>query len=466
MTDRSVITISTALVFSAFISFTSLSRNAGADEKTPEAKMQANRDAYGDGVSSVDDFGESASLDDYVRYAERNNPALEAAFYRWQASLETAKYKRSLPDPRISYSYYIENVETRVGPQRHALNISQTFPWYGTRDLRSDIASGETAALAGKYDALRRSVVFDVKRAYIEYYYIGRARHITDENLRYLANIGEAIRSRYIVGKAAYADLLRIQVEIAKTEERLLSLNDLVNPLKADLNAALNRPADAPLPEPKTLPDLTGLPADEKLHRLLSENNPEIGEITALIGKESKSVALAGKKFYPDITLGINYIETGTSSMPNIADSGKDAILGMVSINIPLWRNAYKSSVNEAEIRRRSLEKSRTAHKNTLSATLERAIYEVRDSKRKIDLYTEILIPRTREALGISLDQYKNGTGTYIDIIDSQRTLLEMELSLERAMSDRAIHYAEIERIAGNISGEESQANLSQPERE
>ncbi len=67
----------------------------------------------------------NSPLSDYRRYAALNNPELEAAFNQWKAALEKIPQAKSLPDPRFSYRYFIRQIETRVGPQRQAFEISQ-----------------------------------------------------------------------------------------------------------------------------------------------------------------------------------------------------------------------------------------------------------------------------------------------------------------------------------------------------
>ena len=47
---------------------------------------------------------------------------------------------KALPDPRFTYRYYIEEVETRVGAQRQAFELAQRFPWFGKLKLRGDAA--------------------------------------------------------------------------------------------------------------------------------------------------------------------------------------------------------------------------------------------------------------------------------------------------------------------------------------
>ena len=69
-------------------------------------------------------FDPETTLDSYLDYAARNNPSLEATFNRWKAALERIPQVRSLPDPRFTYRYFIENVETRAGPQKQGFGLS------------------------------------------------------------------------------------------------------------------------------------------------------------------------------------------------------------------------------------------------------------------------------------------------------------------------------------------------------
>lgn len=389
------------------------------------------------------------SLDDWLEYAERNNPDIAAAYHRWLASLENVSRARTLPDPKLSYTYYARRIETRLGPQRHAFNVSQTFPWFGTRDLRKEVAEGGANALAMQYDALRRKIRYRVSKPWYEYYYAAHALEAARGNLALLVRVESVVRARYTAGKASYADLLRIQVEAGKLEERVLDLEGLAKPLAAQFNAAVNRPVDAPIAAPSALPVPSPLPPDDILRKRMAETNPDIGELQALIVRESKAAELAGKSFFPDITLGVNYIETGQSPMPGVDGSGRDALLGMVSISIPLWRDSYRSTVREAELRRRALERTREARTNDLGASLSRTVYDIGEANRRIELYSGVLIPKIRETLDISISRYEAGEGTFTEILDTLRTMLEFETAIIRAEADRSIYYAEIELLTG-----------------
>ena len=96
-----------------------------------------------------------AGLPELLRYAALNNPGLASAFSRWKAAVERVPQVKALPDPRFTYRYFIEEVETRVGSQRQSFGIAQTFPWFGKLSLRGDAASEAAKAEYQRYEAVK-----------------------------------------------------------------------------------------------------------------------------------------------------------------------------------------------------------------------------------------------------------------------------------------------------------------------
>jgi len=98
--------------------------------------------AYGAGASERSgDANTPVELEDYLAFAAMHNAGLQVAFEQWKIAVEQVPQAKSLPDPKFTYGYFIEEVETRVGPQRNKLEIMQTFPWFGEIEARTDAAA-------------------------------------------------------------------------------------------------------------------------------------------------------------------------------------------------------------------------------------------------------------------------------------------------------------------------------------
>jgi len=389
------------------------------------------------------------TLDEYLTYAGRNNPGLRAAFNRWEAALDLVPQAKSLPDPKLSYTNYVEEVETRVGPQRWNVSLAQTFPWFGKLSLRGRMALEAAHAARQHYEAARLRLLFEFKRAYYEYYYLGRAVAVTEENVQLLGDLGDVALAQYRAGAVPHSAVIRAQIELAKGQDRLSTLRDMREPLVADLNAALGRPPDAPLPWPKELPAETADVTSEKLLEWLERNNPELKALDFATAKENAAVALARKDRYPDITLGVTYIETDEAIMAGTDDSGKDPVLAMLSINLPLWAGKYRAAEREARARLDAALSERENRRNALAADVKMAWYSLHDAARKITLYKETLIPQADQGLKVTQQAFKTGKADFLDLIDAQQTLLELQLLYERVRVNRARRLAELEMLVG-----------------
>ncbi len=392
---------------------------------------------------------EASSLGDYLLFAALNNPGLEAAYERWQAALEKIPQAKALPDPRLSYSYFLREVETRVGPQQQKFGITQGFPWFGELGLKGDMAIAAAEATRLRYEAAKLALNHEVEAAYFEYHFLRRALTVTEESLGLLENLEAVVRSRYRTGSVDNSALIRSQVERGKLEERIAGLRDRRRPLSARLNAALGRDSSAEIPWIESIPEMELIGSEDELRALMAENNPQLLALAEEERRQSQAEKLAGKQGYPDFALGLGYIQTGEARMPGVDDSGRDPLAATLSLSIPLWRGKYGAARREAAARRRSVEQDRLDLRNKLGASLETALYEYRDAQRKMELYGGSLIPQGEQALAVTEEAFRSGRADFNGLIDAERVLLEFALTYERAVVNRAERLAEIEMLIG-----------------
>ncbi|MCK4850356.1 MAG: TolC family protein [Phycisphaerae bacterium] len=398
-----------------------------------------------------------AGLTQYLAYAALHNPQLQAAFARYKAALEAIAPARTLPDPRLTYRYFIQEVETRVGPQQQSFGLAQTFPWFGKLQASGDIALEKAKAQGQAFEAVKLKLFYQVKHAYYEYYYLARAISVTKENVELMRYIEQVVRTKYKVAAAGHQDVIRAQVELGKLEDQLRSLQDLRGPIMAKLNAALNRPAGAGLPWPTEAPREEKIDAsDEQILTWLREANPKLKALDYQIAAKKKAVELTGKDYFPDITLGVDYIDTAEALMSGTPDSGKDPVVVMASINLPIWHDKYRANQRQARARYLAALKERLGTENALASEVHLALYEFRDAQRKINLYRDSLIPKAQQSLKVSQAAFMVDKASFLDLIDAERILLEFQLLYERALANGAQRLAQLEMLIGRGLGRES----------
>ncbi len=393
--------------------------------------------------------GDSASLNALLEYAKLHNPALQSAFSRWKSALQRVPQARALPDPLFVYRYAIQEMETEMRPEKHRLSLEQMFPWFGTLRLRADAALEEANMAGAMYRATRRRVFFEVKDAYYEYAYLARAIAVMEENVQLLRYLEEVALAKYRAGAAPHSSLIKAQVERDKLEDQLRTLADMLNPVRARLNASLNRPSRAELPPPGRIPPDTVNVSEAQWIAWLQEHNPDLKAAGFQIEREKFSASLARKSYYPDITLGVEYGILGAASSPEMQGVGKNPLMAMVGLNLPLWWGKNRAAVNEARAGYQASLQERQNRENELLATLQMALYQFRDAGRREKLYREALLPRAKQALNVTQSAFETGKVDFLDLVDAQRTYLEFQLALERARADYAQRLAELEMLAG-----------------
>lgn len=396
------------------------------------------------------DLPEKPRLNDYLSYATANSPELRAAFETWKASLERIAQVRALPNPQLRYSYFIRAVETRAGPQRNRFGLSQMIPWPQKLSLNGDVAYQNSEAMRKRLEDAKQQLFYKVKLAYFDLYYLNQSINITKQTIT-LARYYERIALvRYRASGGKHPDVIRAQLELGRLEDRLKSLNDMRQPLNASLNATLNRPSDAPIDWPKTLESKKAWPTEKELLAILRQSNSELSVFDSEIERENKAVARARKEYYPDFTLGLDYIDTASAIRSGTPDSSKDPIVLNFGISLPIWGSKYSAGVKEAKARKLSIQAKKKGLLRRLEAMLQRALFNLRDSGRKIDLYKKTLIPKAEQAQRASVTSFEAGKSDFLSLIDVERTLLEFLLNYQKALTDQARANALIERLVGS----------------
>jgi outer membrane protein TolC len=390
---------------------------------------------------------DNTALAHYLALAAQNNPSLEAAFNQWKAALEGATVAGALPDPRFNYGYFIESVETRVGPQRQKFGLSQAFPWFGTLKLKRGAALEQAAAMEAAYRRRQADLFRQVKEVYADLYHLGRALAVTREHIALLTQFEQTVRTRYTTGKAPHSALINVQIELDRLQERLQSQQTLRQPLNARFNELLGQNADTPLPWPSS-PGLLDLPlTEDELETQMLQHNPQLQQLEAQSRREEKRVQIARRQYLPDLMLGVDYIDTGEAAMPDTPDSGKDPVIAMASVNLPIWFHKNSARIREAELNRLGLELEQRDTGAKLLADLQLALYAWHDAVRQARLYHESLIPKADQSLQVTLQEFETGSATFDDVISAQRALLEFELQYETAQTKQAKQVARIEQL-------------------
>ena len=393
----------------------------------------------------------------YMQEAAQNNPALKAEYINYLSALEQVPQARALPDPELSFGYFIQPIETRVGPQQGRIGVTQMFPWLGLLDDRGDAATNRAKAAFEAFRNQRNRLFMNVEQAWYQLYELQQAVDIMGEHISILETFESLALRRYETDLASQVDVLRVQIEKEDARIRLENLKDDLRVKRHEFNELLNRPAG----EEVAVPDsLSPYPVSSftlpQLENELATQNPQLAEWEQRIASGRHALAAARKEGYPRFGIGFDYLFTGRRDMV-LADNGKDALLARGAVTIPLFRGKYRAKEQQATLQLRSARENKAAALNRLELNLQQAIRDYAEAQRRLSLYEDIQIQRTRQAIDILTEQYAGSTTEFEELLRLQRRLLDYELARERALSDQYQSVARIHYLIGkyNINREE-----------
>lgn len=387
-------------------------------------------------------------LDSLINEALNSNPQILATHSSWKAEEHKITQKRTLPDPMAMYGYYGESVQTRVGPMEHKVGAAQKIPFPSKLVFRGRSQKASAQIFNEDYEATKREIIKDIKSTYYDLFWVDKAIQITEGEKAILENLESVARRRYESNKAPQQDVIKAQVGISELIDKLYNLRESRKSLVARMNSLLNRPMYSPFGRILAVSVERFDHSLSGLHEMAAESRQELKGAELAIGKAGHEKTLAKLDYVPDFTFGFDYtfIGKGTTTMPN---DGKDAWIGTVAINIPIWFNRLNANVKEKKAAYKAAQENYENTKNMVSYEVESLYYKLVSDKDTIDLYKTALIPQTEQAFDAAKIGYESGEVDFLNWLDAEKTLLQTKLTYYKAIADYQIAIALLERVVG-----------------
>lgn len=384
------------------------------------------------------------SLNDYLNVAAENNPGLKARYAEFEAAIEKVPQATSLQEPTLSFGYFISPVETRVGPQRVRFSLSQMFPWFGTLKERGDVAVLQAEASYIRFVDAREKLFMQVKGQYYQLWEVHKLIALEEENLEILRTYENLAQTRFSTSEGRLSSVFRVQLEQKQANTKLNILKDRVDVLERSFFRLINSEQEL---AGVTVADSIPLPAGDPIlvkDSLTSHPNVKFYELQQAAALESKRVA--EKSGYPSIGAGIDYVIVGKRSDMSMPDNGKDVLMPMATISIPIWRKKYKAAVKEAEFKGEQFQLEQENMSNTLASQLDMAVYEMQSARSEMELYKEQMDIAQR-TLELTISDYTNDLEEFEQILQVQQRLIQFERGFYKAYKEYLMKYVEIEYL-------------------
>lgn len=390
-----------------------------------------------------------ADLQSLLDYARERNVEYAAMRFEADAAAERVEPAGALPDPKLRIE--LQDI-TRMGERNATLDPSRTgqtkyllmqdLPWFGKRDLREEVAAYEAEAARGLAQGSWTDLRALIKKAYIRNYFVSRRERLMHNILDLMVRLEQIAQTRYANGLAPQQDAIRAQLEQTAMHHELIELESERRGIGAQLNALLNRPANALLAEPETLPplpDATGLELDALIERA-RRSNPQLFVESNRIRAAEKGRDLAYRNRYPDFSVGVAPTQSG--------DSIREWEL-MVELNIPLQQGTRRSQEREAGA---MLAAARARHEGVgyrLVGEIVENLSAYAAATHSEHLIRTNLLPQSQLTFEAALAGYETGKVDFATLLDAQRAIDQARLNRLRVQAEQQTRLADIERLLG-----------------
>ena len=154
---------------------------------------------------------------------------------------------------------------------------------------------------------------------------------------------------------------------------------------------------------------------------------------------------------YPMVGLGLNYSLISKTQFPMGLPSmnGKDMIMPMLVVTLPIYRKKYNSMIDESELLKTATSQNYENTANSLRAEYYQAVQLFQDSKRRIKLYDN-QYQLASKSFDLMLKSFSASSSELTDVLRIRQQTLDYELKQVQAAADFNTAIAWLKRL-GNL---------------
>jgi len=369
------------------------------------------------------------TLDSYIQEAENNNPEVQAFELRYDISMEKVGEANSLPSTELSAGYFVSEPETRTGAQKARFTVKQMLPWFGTITARENYASSLAEVDYLDITIIKRKLRLSLSQSYYTLFTIKSKQAVLEKNIQLLKTYEKLALTSLEVGKASAVDILRLQMRQNELQEQKEVLfNDFLAE-KTLFNNLRNTEEDADI----SLIDSLYLPIGPDINHTELQLHPELEKYDILFQSVEQSEILNQKESNPNLGFSLDYIPVEARPDMNFNDNGKDVLMPMVSLSIPIFNSKYKSKTIQNDLKQQEISAQKADRKNKLETILGAALNNRQAARIKYNTQIKNL-KQAADAEEILIKNYETGSLDFDDVLDIQELRLKFQMNYVEAV--------------------------------
>lgn len=369
--------------------------------------------------------GNTQQLETLINEALSNNPEIQKFELQYNLASEKVNEVNTIPNTEFGLGYYVSEPETRTGAQQFKVSVKQMLPWFGTITSRENYAS---ALADAKYEDIviaKRKLIAAVSRSYYNLYANKAKQEVLIENIKLLDTYETLALTSVEVGKASAVDVLRLQMR----QNEIIQLKQILEQQYVAEQTALNKLLNRDKGIEIDVVDALQIPSQEfELNQEKLAVHPELLKYDKLYESVEQSELLNQKENKPMVGFGLDYINVAQRPAMSFGDNGKDIVMPMLSVSIPIFNKKYRSQTKQNELQQQEITAQKQMRFNTLETVLDKAITERIAARITYNTQTKN-IKQAKDAENLLMKSYETGTIDFKDVLDIQELQLKFQIN-------------------------------------
>ena len=470
--DTFVRSLSVALLF-LIASVSACRAQCSAVASTPQYASDCAARAIPENKIATIDATHSYSLAELVDIAEQNNPTTRIAWERAKQRADSLGIARSEYFPLLvgvaafGDSRQIVPFPAELIPKGYVMveapfvqpeiTLDYLLFDFGKREAKVDAAVAQKLAAGANFIRANQDVAFRVATAYYDLVTSQERLQAARETLNTARTTQDAAEFQLANGRSTMPDVLNARAETAQATfdlesaqgDEMIARVQLTEEIGVEPtpNILVDAQTNTPLPQTVTM-------SIEQLIDRAIQSRPDLAEQAAQIRAASDEVRSARADYRPRIALSASAAQTSlwaTSDSGPLGNASQPTWSATVSVQ---WRifdgGARKHALRETESKKREEQDKMTDLHDRTMREVWSAYIGFRTAVQK-ERAAVALLQSASTSYDASLDAYKYGVRTLVDVVTAQRQLAQARLSSVAARSELFLGAVDLEFVTGNL---------------
>lgn len=397
----------------------------------------------------------SINLDTLIKKALKRNSNLKSEKHKTMAKKAKISQAGAYKDPYLSYSFSNYPVNSLKSDQYNMtgreISLQQNFSFPGKLTKKENSAKYQYESQKNLYSDKEQELIYQVKEAYFELYFVHKELKITKENILSLRQFNKLVKTKYKTGKANQSQSIKVNLRLTALKLKLITLNKKRSIKEADLNVLIDNEAHNDLGYPSMeLPSKSFNFKQFTMHFLYKnalKYNSRYASYKSLIKSAKEDLSYASYDYLPEITLGAKYRNRqATKSDP----SGEDFVTATIGLTLPLYFLSKQSEQKkEAKYKKLAAIAKKRSSEKVLSHHIHHILLSVKENYDYLRIYKNEILPQSEQALKSSRTGYKVGSVNFLSLMDTEKQHFSNRVSYEKTLTEYNKAIALLERNIG-----------------